>query len=173
MTRRLSWDGRAVLLFQNEYFEVELLDSEAIVVVTRSAKSFASLADAHRACGPMIATLDALGRESHFLLLDSRDAIGKNDPEYEQWFAQFRKELVAGFPRTAVLVRTIAGKLQSQRLLRADRAENSSGIFVELDLALEFLRTARRTSVPPSARHSSGQPTQPPNPRASRPSSKP
>ena len=157
-----------VMLFENGYFEVDLLKSDAIVAVTRTAKSFESLPDAHRACEPMIATLDALGRASHYLLLDSREAVGKNDPEYELWFARFRKELVAGFPRTAVVVRTVAGQLQSRRLLRADNAEENAGIFVDIGAALEFLRAGRKNLRQGSNRPLPRQPQPSTVPKSSR-----
>lgn len=100
-------------------------------------------------CRPMLAALDALGRPRHFLLFDSRQAIGRNDPEYESWFAPHRRDLVRDFPKAAVLVSTSAGRLHSQRLINADSAAERFRVFDDYVLALAFLRTALRASTRP------------------------
>ncbi|MBC8067754.1 MAG: hypothetical protein IAG13_05415 [Deltaproteobacteria bacterium] len=65
---------------------------------------------------PVQEELDRLGRGSHGLLIDSRDAPRRNDPAYESWFAKHRVKMIIGFPRVAVLVKSMAGLLQTQRL---------------------------------------------------------
>jgi hypothetical protein len=138
-------------LFQNRHFRVELLPGEAIVRVTRLALPFASAEDAMFGCRPMLATLDALGRASHYLLFDSRLAIGRNDPEYESWFAPHRRDLVRDFPKAAVVISTSAGRLHSQRLINADSAAERFRVFDDYVMALAFVRTAFRASSRPGA----------------------
>jgi hypothetical protein len=141
--------------FQNGHFRVDVLPGEAIIRVTRLARPFASADDATRGCVPMLSFLDAMGRSSHCLLLDSRMAIGRNDPEYEGWFAPYRRDLVRDFTKVAVVVSTSAGRLHSQRLLSADAASERFRVFEDYVLALAFVRSVlRRTSEAP-ARNSS------------------
>ena len=102
-------------LFENDYFKVTIPPGESIVTVVRSSKSFESAAAARAACNPMLTSLDNLGRRHHYLLLDSRQAVSKNDPEYENWFRSFRRDLVVDFPRVAYLVQTVAGQMQAKR----------------------------------------------------------
>jgi hypothetical protein len=87
----------------------------------------------------MLTALDALGRAEHHLLFDSRYAVPCNNPEYEGWFAPHRRDLVRGFFRTAVLVGTSVGMLQSRRLLRADTEDPQVRVFDSYDLALTFV----------------------------------
>lgn len=54
-------------------------------------------------------------------LIDLRGSPpGRNDPEYERSWAVGRKRLNSWCPRTCVLVRSAAGRLPVQRLMRED-----------------------------------------------------
>jgi hypothetical protein len=98
----------------------------------------------------MLRVLDVLGRSEHYLLLDSRDAVGNNDPAYEASFARYRRLLFEGFPKAAVLVKTPVGRLHSSRLMEADGEPGRPGIFNDPILAVASLRAAfRRSLLPP------------------------
>jgi hypothetical protein len=148
--------------FSNRHFRVELMVGEAMVRVTRLARPFTSAEDAMQGCLPMLAALDAIGRQTHFLLFDSRLAIGRNDPEYEQWFAPHRRDLVRGFPKVAVVVNTSVGRLHSQRLLSADSEAARFRVFDDYVLALAFVRGAIRASTPPVSQPRSVPPSSAP-----------
>jgi hypothetical protein len=156
-------------LFANSHFRVTVLrkavvegDSESItasrrsnvvasergiVAVTRLARPFISPEDALFGCCPMLTALDALGRAHHHLLFDSRYAVPCNNPEYESWFAPHRRDLVRGFHRAAVLVKTSAGVLQSRRLLRADTEDPLVRVFDNYEAALTFLSARTEAGV--------------------------
>ncbi len=136
-------------LFENEYFRVTLLEDEPIVLVVRTAKPFTTSAEVTRAFVPMLRVLDALGRSDHYLMLDSRDAVGNNDPAYEASFARYRRLLFEGFPKAAVLVKTPVGRLHSSRLMEADGEPGRPGIFNDPISALASLRAAFRRSLIP------------------------
>lgn len=69
-------------------------------------------------------TLDALAAEHEALLphlskvrpqpllVDLRDARGRNDPAFEAAMARYRRPMYQGFSRVVVLVRSAIGKLQ-------------------------------------------------------------
>ncbi len=131
-------------LFENRHFTATLLRDEPIVLLVRTSVPFSSPLDATRACLPLMAALAPYQRQGHRLLLDSREAVGNNDPEYETWFARFRRELIVGFQQTAVVVQTHVGTLQTQRLLTADGARAHAVVFNALSEALAFLRRGLR-----------------------------
>lgn len=118
---------------------------------------FVSARDAFHACRPMLEHLDALGRRTLLLFFDSRQAVGRNDPEYENWFRPYRRDLVRDFYRVAVLVSTPTGRLHSQRLLGQDNRGERCRVFDDEAAALEFLRQEAR-KMPLSQRFSSRPP---------------
>ncbi len=54
-------------------------------------------------------------------MLDASEATGVNDPEYESWYAPFRRQIVSGFRGVAVVLKTASGRLQARRLAQDDR----------------------------------------------------
>jgi hypothetical protein len=113
--------------------------ARGVVVVTRLARPFASPEDALFGCRPMLTALDTLGRKHYNLLFDSRYAVACNNPEYESWFAPYRRALVFEFSRVGLVIRTSAGALQSRRLLRADTQDPQVRVFENFDTALSFV----------------------------------
>lgn len=81
--------------------------------LTRTEQAFENLAElaaAHDALLPQLTRL-----RSAPLLVDLREAKGRNDPSFEQAMAAYRRTMFQGFPAVVVLVRTAIGKLQVQR----------------------------------------------------------
>ena len=124
--------------YANDWFRLEIDRVARRVTIVRSARPFESALDAENACRPVIDALAPIDRARHRLLMDARDAIGRNDPEYEGWFAPLRREIVEGFARVAVVVRTASGKLQAVRLTSADRHE-SVRVFTRVEDAQAWL----------------------------------
>ncbi len=143
--------------YSNDHFIVEPLRGEPIVRVRRTPVPFSSARDAFHACRPMLEHLDALGRRTLLLFFDSREAVGRNDPEYENWFRPYRRDLVRDFYRVAVLVSTPTGRLHSQRLLGQDHPGERCRVFDNEVAAFEFLRREARR-MPLSQRFSSRPP---------------
>jgi hypothetical protein len=75
------------------------------------------------------------------ILLDLRSGPpGRNDAEFEEASGVWRKQLSHAAERVAILLRTVAGKLQSQRLARGEgRAPNN--VFLDEAEALAYLRS--------------------------------
>lgn len=105
-------------LVDNEHLSIEE-DADAGVVTLRrkaSTSSTTSLVDAYE---------DALGqlRPEHRrfgLVIDTRAAPGRNDPEFEHAVGKIRRQAETFFARIVVLVGSAAGLLQVQRLSRED-----------------------------------------------------
>jgi hypothetical protein len=81
------------------------------------------------------------------LLLDMRDAPLLGDPVLEEAAIRSARDISAGFPRTAVLVRTAVGALQVKRIGRAV-APGETPLFHDEAEAFAFLHG---TLAPPSA----------------------
>jgi hypothetical protein len=109
------------LVLDNEGYRVEKNDPATLVRVTRTALLFASRAHCNALCEPVQQALDRLGRRRFALILDLRVAVGRNDPEYESWFALHRRRMIEEFPRVILLMRTVIGKMHSERMLRSEK----------------------------------------------------
>jgi hypothetical protein len=59
-------------------------------------------------------------RDRYMLVVDTRTGPSRNDPTFEAVFAAHHRKLVAGFGRLVALAGTAAGRLQIQRLAKAD-----------------------------------------------------
>lgn len=125
-------------IHDDAYFEVEHFLDMRIVKVTRRPRPFESEDAVNEACEPVQTVLDKVGRRTHRLLFDSRDAIGKNDPAYERWFAAHRRRFVLGFERVAILVKTPIGKLHADRLVAEDR-QTMLRVFLDEESAVRYL----------------------------------
>lgn len=104
----------------NPYVYVNQLPGLPIVRVRRTEQSFPSASELAAAFTDVNRALDELDRSEYGLLVDIRAATGRNDPEFESTFAPLRARMESGFPRVAVLVRSITGTLQVQRHARED-----------------------------------------------------
>lgn len=71
--------------------------------------------------------LDRTGRTGLSLLVDLREAVGRNDPEFEAAMQRLKPIVMRGFRRVAILVRTTVGALQIHRHLREDGVERMIG----------------------------------------------
>lgn len=112
------------LLLDTEYIVVTLEHDGRIVRYRRTPVRFPDLATAQRIYSRVLTTYGQIGRAGRTLLIDSRDAVGRNDPEFEALLTQFRNQAIPGFVGHAVLMRTAVGLLQAQRIdrtLRSDR----------------------------------------------------
>ncbi len=151
---RIQSDGGSRLVFSDEHFHVALMEDVPILVVKRLPRRFASRMEVEASFTPMLDRLDMLGRHGKALLMDSREALPNNDPEYEVWMAPYRRELIRGYAWAVFVLKSQIGELQSRRLLKQDDIEGTSMVFHDYDEALQFLLERkdsfrRRTSVLP------------------------
>jgi hypothetical protein len=123
--------------------------------VVRTSVELDSLEQIDECWGSVSRVLAPVDRARHVLLIDMRSARGRNDDEFERRVSQYRAATVQGFPRVAVLVKSVPGQLQVQRHVREDGLGEVQ-IFVSEPEALDWLAgaTPPLSSRPPSKRPS-------------------
>ena len=129
----------AELIFSNDFYEIRTLDRGWIVCLARSATPFTSKEEIDAGCLPVQRKLDRIGRTGKRLLLDTRLAVGNNNPSFEANFAAHRRRMADGFKTVALLVQTLIGKLHNERLVNEDQA-GAPQVFMDAALALAYLR---------------------------------
>ena len=123
---------------ENDLNKLERLDGDRLIRITRSSRPLANLLDLGRAWDDIRRALTFVDRSKVCLLIDTRAAPGRNDPEFERAFAPIRAEITRGFLRCAVLVRLTVSRLQVQRHANSDG--NDVRVFTDEAEALAWLR---------------------------------
>lgn len=143
----------AQTIVHNEHFRLTVDDPEGIVRYTRSALPYASAGVASEQLRAVVDGTRRLARHRYALLIDVRDAPGRNDADFEGALGELRHDLFDGFRKQATLVRTAVGRLQAERLARELRT-GTSRVFESEPEALAFLLApdAPGSTVPPRAR---------------------
>ena len=106
---------------ENELISVDA-DVERRVIVVRRTSSWPMSAE-KLARGYAGAMLQADQFQGWGLLIDTRDAPGQNDPDFERTLQRLRQEADAIFPRVAMVVQTTVGELHARRLQLQRRGE--------------------------------------------------
>jgi hypothetical protein len=112
-------------LVANDYCQLDYDAATRVVRFVRSDVTIRSAEEARRFFGEAVAAITTLGRHRIRLVLDMRQAPMRNDPQYEQVLAEFRREVSRDVARVAVIVRTAVGRLHAQRLGKADSIEQA------------------------------------------------
>jgi len=151
-TPRISSQSNGVELYRDDYVYV-VGDPDGIVVRTiRTVIAHPSPEILEESYLQVTRALDGYGRSGRGLLVDVRDAIGRNEPRFEAALARTRKRNDAGFARIAVLLRTQAGMLQMMRL--SDEDGTLRLITMDERVAVEYLRTGL---IPSEVRPATGK----------------
>lgn len=99
-------------------------DSDSVLRLCRTEERIETLEQAAQVWGAVVGALRGVDRSRHVLLIDFREARGRNDAAFEQTVAPFRAETTRGFRRVAVLTKSTAGALQVQRLAKEDGVDS-------------------------------------------------
>ncbi|MBN8616046.1 MAG: hypothetical protein J0L92_35975 [Deltaproteobacteria bacterium] len=108
------------VIHESPHARLELDASRKLVRFVRSELPFGELADAIAIFRRLIEASASIDRARYGVLIDLRRVTGRNDEAFELGIAPSRRALFGPFAKRATLVRTMAGKLQIQRLNRAD-----------------------------------------------------
>jgi hypothetical protein len=123
-------------LYRDDYYCVRV--DGGIVRLERTATAYPSLPAMDAANRALAIVIRGAGIRR--ILLDLRKGPpGRNDEAFEHASAVWRKQLSAEVDRAAILVRTVAGKLQSQRLAR-EEGRQPTNVFMDEAEALAYLR---------------------------------
>lgn len=124
-------------LYRDDYYIVRV--DGGILRLERTATAYPTLAALDEANRALAAVVRGAGVKR--ILLDVRKGPpGRNDAAFEEAIGGWRRSLAAEAERAAVLVRTVAGKLQSQRLARAD-GRSPTNVFMDEAEALAYLKS--------------------------------
>lgn len=116
----MKHDDTSIILLEGEHFVLEFRENEKLVVLRRTAEPFESIETSLAAYIAVRRKLDTLARRSLSFLVDLRNGPPRNDPEFEAAIAAHRRAFFDRFSKTAVLVRTAAGRMQLTRHMRDD-----------------------------------------------------
>ena|SRR5437763_1236735 len=124
-------------LYRDDYYRVRI--DRGILRLDRTATPYATMEAMHEANQQLAVALRAAGVRR--ILLDLRAGPpGRNDAAFEHASATWRKQLTQSADKIAILVRTVAGKLQSQRLAREEgRPLGVANTFMDEAEAFAFL----------------------------------
>lgn len=104
------------------YFLVHIDAALGAVLVKRTARPLSSPDDVPEAFAEAVTPVDP-ARGHLPLVVDLRDAKGRNDLAYEEAIALWRPRIYTGFDRAATIVRSSVGQLQVARHGREDQRE--------------------------------------------------
>jgi sulfite reductase (NADPH) flavoprotein alpha-component len=110
------------ILVSTPYWLMELDVNRSIVFLRRSAEPVISLMDLVTQNDRIIAQISRNPGASG-IVVDMRQAPGRNDIEFEQAMRRLRTEVSSNYERVAVLLVSAAGVLQVSRLGRDDNAK--------------------------------------------------
>ena len=135
-------------LLRNEQVELCVVPERELVSMTRLAATLPADSEGLEAFYSEVAGAMAdLDRPRLDLLVDSRKAVGRHDPEFERVQAAWQDALFGGFRCVAVVLRTIAGHLQLSRYA-LESPELRTACFTDPDEALRFLEARRSVRLP-------------------------
>jgi cytochrome b involved in lipid metabolism len=110
----------AAPLYRSKHWSFESDASRNVAILRRTPVPWPSLATLAEEADALLAALPASQPELG-LLVDMRQAPGRNDPAFEQAMAGLRHGLCSFFARTAVLLESGVGELAAARLERDER----------------------------------------------------
>lgn len=125
-------------LYADDYFVVHRDDARRIILVTRTEFH----GQAEGVLQSMRAAIDNVGMghsRGYGLVIDTRKAIGRNEESFEERSSQSRRALQARFPKVAIVVGTVVGQMQAQRMSR-DEGDSAPLITTDLDRAVAYVQ---------------------------------
>lgn len=107
-------------VYRDEYIAVFADLSGKLVRLQRSNLPHPTPADFERSFRQAAVAVDRIGRTDRVMLIDVREALGRNEPEFDAAMRRIRPIVEAKMLRVAVLLRSSAGLLQMKRINQED-----------------------------------------------------
>jgi hypothetical protein len=127
------------VVYANAFLEVAVSHAQRIVCCRRTADPYTSAEDAIRAFEGARDAIAGIDRTRYGLIVDLREALGRNDAAFESEVVPRLRAMLAGFRARATIVRTVTGKLQIQRIDR-EQGRPASAVFLSEQEAIAYLR---------------------------------
>ncbi|MEO1480901.1 MAG: hypothetical protein AAFU77_02265 [Myxococcota bacterium] len=124
-------------LLESPFATLHVDPSRCLARLTRSSVNFTSPEDARGFVEDVARAIKPMTSAGYVVLSDVRSATGATNKETEEVLKELRTHLLETFSRVALLVRTEAGRLQSERFGREQ--ENSVAVFRDEESALAYL----------------------------------
>jgi hypothetical protein len=118
----------------NAFLDFGADPDRSIVLLVRKATGQVTAVEIERMLRGVMLTLGEPRGWS--ILFDTRAAVGRNGPEFEAEVARLREYMLTHYRRVAVLVRSVIGEMQVQRML--DKKARML-VFRDVEQALGFL----------------------------------
>ncbi|MAQ19433.1 MAG: hypothetical protein CMN30_32120 [Sandaracinus sp.] len=118
MVTRMSLPARASVLHETPFHR--LTDHGSYLELVRSAEPYPDLAALEAEYRALVATQASFREGRRGLLVDLREAKGRNDPAFEETLGRWRKQSLLGFTPLVILVKSALGKMHVERHMRAD-----------------------------------------------------
>lgn len=136
----------------NHHWELDIEHVARVVHLHRTPTRFVSGAQAASSMAEVETALGRLTRSHYGLVVDLRSVPVRNDPEFEAVTSEYRRRIATGFSRCAIVAGTVLGKLQLERLSRAEGIEWTS--FQDPQSAISYVSShssgRMRASYPPN-----------------------
>jgi hypothetical protein len=127
------------VLFDDGYVTFSFDAEHRLARFKRSGARFEDLGQAERTFAGVLAARQSILMTDVRLLIDQRDILGNNSPEFEQAIGRYSARILAGMSKVAFIVATVAGKLQIERMQGARGPTKTNAVFTEEAAALAFL----------------------------------
>jgi len=134
-------------LGRTPYFVARYCARTGLLVLTRTAVHYPSVDEMLRSFEGIKRAITPVPRARTNLLVDSRESPSRNDPEFERALALHRRDVVRGFAKVLILVKTAAGRLQAMRYMKEDGTSmglcsdvGEAGAYLSVELDDELLR---------------------------------
>lgn len=107
-------------IYRDEYLVIRAETSGSQIHIHRSNVLHPSPAELERSFRNASAAIDRLGRTDRVMLIDMREARGRNEPEFDAALRRVRQNVERGMQCIVVLLRSSAGMLQMKRINEED-----------------------------------------------------
>jgi hypothetical protein len=126
-------------LHDDDFFTMTWDPARSLARFVRKGRRFADLAEAEQVYRALLASRARIPGPRILVLVDQREAIGNNDPRYEQLVSKMVPALTTGVTRVAYVVRSAIGKLQIDRMRRDRSVAVEGNVFQDEAEALAYL----------------------------------
>ena len=133
-------------LYRDTYITVLAEVPGTLIRLQRSNIPHPTTADLEQSFRNVAIAIDRHGRMGRVMLVDMREALGRNEPEFDAALRRVRPIVERAMVRIVVLLRSTVGMLQMKRINEEDGIPRA--LTMHEHEALDFLRTGRFATHP-------------------------
>ena len=128
-----------MLVLQNAYWNVDVDKTRHLVRVKRTAERLKAIDELDAVFGELVKSIKDIQKNQYGLLIDLRDGPFRNDEAFETAIRKHTVELLNGWRKSALLMKTAVGALQAGR--QARETGTAQNLFRDEDEAIQFLES--------------------------------